>query len=84
VPIYEFRCTKCNRNFDVTRPREKAGAPAKCPHDGAPGQRLFTAAIALGAASSSFDDFDFGGDDMEGMGGMPGMPDMGGMDDLDF
>ena len=78
MPIYEFRCTKCGKNFDVLRPRDEAGAPAKCPHDGAAGQRLFTSAIVLAGGS----DFDMGDDfDMEGMGGMP--PGMGGMDDFD-
>ena len=79
MPIYEFRCTKCGRSFDVLRPRTKASAPAKCPDDGASGQRLFTSAIMLG--SSGGGDFDFGDmPDMPDMGGMGGMGDMGDMD----
>jgi putative FmdB family regulatory protein len=76
VPVYEFRCTQCGKNFDVLRSREQAGAPAQCPHDGAAGQRLFTSAVVLAGGS----DFDAGGGDdfdMDGMGGM------GGMDDFD-
>ncbi len=72
MPIYEFRCPKCGRSFDVVRPRDKAGRSAKCPDDGTRGQRLFTFAIALG--SSGGGDFDFGD--------MPDMPDMGGMGDM--
>jgi putative FmdB family regulatory protein len=79
VPIYEFRCTKCGKNFDVLRSREQAGAPAQCPDDGAAGQRLFTSSVVLtgGDFDGGSDDFDM--DDMGGMGGMGGM----GMDDFD-
>jgi len=81
MPIYEFRCTKCGKSFDVLRAREQAGAPAQCPHDGAAGQRLFTSAVVLSGGGGGFD---FGGDDDMDMGGMGGMPPgMGGMDDFD-
>lgn len=78
MPIYEFRCTKCGRSFDVVRPRAKAGDPAKCPDDGARGQRLFTSSIVLPSGGA---DFDFGDmPDMSGMGDMGGMGDMADMD----
>ena len=51
MPVYEFRCTQCGKNFDVLRSREQAGAPAQCPHDGAAGQRLFTSAVVLAATA---------------------------------
>ncbi len=92
MPIYEFRCPKCEKTFEVVRPRSASGKRAKCPDDGSFGQRLFSSAIIVGGS----DDFDMGGfgdlGGMDDMGGMPGMgggmPGMGGgmpgMDDMDF
>ena len=97
MPVYEFRCPKCTKAFDLVRPRSKAGAAAKCPDDGTKAHRVFGAGIIGVGSGDDFDMGDFGGGlpDMGGMGGgmpgmgggMPGMPDMGGMgmgDDFDF
>lgn len=78
MPVYEFRCTKCGKNFDVIRPREQAGKPAKCPDDGARGQRLWTSAIVLGG-----EDFDMDFGDDVGAGGDFGGGDFGD-DDFDL
>ncbi len=90
MPIYEFRCPKCEQAFDLVRPRSKAGAAAKCPDDGTKAHRVFGAGIiGVGSSSGDFDLGDLGdlGGGMPGMPGMGGMPDMGGMgmdDDFDF
>ena len=97
MPIYEFQCSKCRKQFEISRPMSKASAAAKCPKCKATAKRLFSATIiTTGTASSDFDlsDMpDFGGMGDMGMGGddhghshgppgmPPGMPDMG---DFDF
>lgn len=62
MPIYEFRCIQCKTVFEVKRPREKAGAPADCPDDGAAGARVWSASAIAGFGADEFDD-DFGADD---------------------
>jgi len=85
MPIYEFECPKCGKQFELTRPMSKAGSAASCPKCKAKARRKFGATIiTTGVASSDFDvdDMpDFGGG---GGGDSHGMPDMGGMDDFDF
>jgi putative FmdB family regulatory protein len=41
MPIYEFRCPQCGLEFEVSRPRDKAGDPAICPQDGSESQRVW-------------------------------------------
>ena len=88
MPIYEFGCTKCGEQFELSRPMAEAAAGAKCPKCKAAARRRFTATIiTTGTASSDFDldemaDFGgMGGDDHDLSQGPPGMPDMG---DFDF
>ena len=45
MPIYEFKCTKCNVQFELKRPMSQAGVRAKCPNDGAEGRRLWSASL---------------------------------------
>lgn len=54
MPRYGFRCTQCGHEFEVSRPMSQASDPAVCPHDGAPGTRVFTAPpIISGSGGSS-------------------------------
>ena len=91
MPTYEFQCPKCSQRFEVVRPRDKAGAPAKCPVDGASARRVFSAGGILtpGGGSGESDHFDSlpggtdwgeGGDFGMGEGGMGGGEDFGGGD----
>lgn len=40
MPIYEYRCTACGKEFEETRPFSEATAPATCPACGGAAQRL--------------------------------------------
>jgi putative FmdB family regulatory protein len=42
MAIYDFRCTSCGLEFEVSRPMAQAADPARCPVDGAESQRFFT------------------------------------------
>lgn len=42
MALYDFRCTVCGLEFEVSRPMAQAGEPALCPVDGAESQRFFT------------------------------------------
>jgi putative FmdB family regulatory protein len=42
MPLYDFRCTKCGMEFEVSRPLSKASEPALCPLDGSECERVFT------------------------------------------
>jgi putative FmdB family regulatory protein len=68
MPIYDFRCPKCGRVFEVTRPRSEAGNPASCPDDGTEGVRNYASVGILRGAESS------GGDD-DALGGLGGLGD---------
>lgn len=53
MPRYGFRCTQCGVEFEVSRPMSQAGDPASCPHDGAPGTRIFHVPVTISGGSSS-------------------------------
>ena len=40
MPIYEYRCQSCARDFEVTRPFSQSSDPAPCPTCGKPAQKL--------------------------------------------
>jgi putative FmdB family regulatory protein len=40
MPIYEYRCQSCARDFEMTRPIAQSGEPAPCPTCGKPAQKL--------------------------------------------
>jgi len=42
VPRYDFRCSHCGRQFELSRPFSQAADPAQCPDDGSPAERVFT------------------------------------------
>ncbi|MDP6101567.1 MAG: zinc ribbon domain-containing protein [Dehalococcoidia bacterium] len=39
MPIYEFFCTKCQKEFEIMRRMTSIDDPAPCPTCGAPGER---------------------------------------------
>jgi putative FmdB family regulatory protein len=40
MPIYEYRCEACAKEFETMRPLSEAANPAQCPDCGAPAQKL--------------------------------------------
>jgi putative FmdB family regulatory protein len=42
MPLYDFRCSKCGLEFEVSRPWSKATDPAFCPMDGGECERVLT------------------------------------------
>jgi putative FmdB family regulatory protein len=40
MPIYEYWCEKCGKEFEQMRPISQAGEPAGCPTCGAQSQKL--------------------------------------------
>ncbi|MEK7281660.1 MAG: zinc ribbon domain-containing protein [Chloroflexota bacterium] len=43
MPIYEYRCAKCGREFELMRKLSEMDEPASCPQCGSPGKRLVSA-----------------------------------------
>ncbi len=39
MPIYEFFCTKCQKEFEIMRRMSQIDDPAPCPTCGTPGER---------------------------------------------
>lgn len=42
MPIYEYYCSKCKKEFELRRPISEADAPAFCPRCGSEGQKLIS------------------------------------------
>ena len=42
MPLYDFRCPRCNLEFEVSRPMSRATEPAFCPVDSAECERIIT------------------------------------------
>jgi putative FmdB family regulatory protein len=40
MPIYEYSCPKCKKEFELMRPLSESGASAKCPTCGAKSEKL--------------------------------------------
>jgi putative FmdB family regulatory protein len=40
VPIYEYRCASCAKDFELTRPISQASDPGKCPTCGKAAPKL--------------------------------------------
>ncbi|MBM4418858.1 MAG: zinc ribbon domain-containing protein [Chloroflexi bacterium] len=43
MPIYEYRCASCARDFELTRPVSQSGDPGACPTCGTPAEKLISA-----------------------------------------
>ncbi|PKN77979.1 MAG: zinc ribbon domain-containing protein [Chloroflexi bacterium HGW-Chloroflexi-9] len=78
MPIYEYRCKKCSKKFDLLRRLAARDDAAKCPHCNAAGATRvqFQRVAVIGGASPDImgdtepEDFyggddDFGGDDFD-------------------
>lgn len=42
MPIYEYRCPDCGKDFELMRPFSEADEPAPCPDCGAKGERMLS------------------------------------------
>ena len=40
MPIYEYWCDSCGKEFEQMRPMSQADEPGKCPSCGAPSEKL--------------------------------------------
>jgi len=40
MPIYEYRCTTCDKEFEQMRPISQSGEPAACPTCGTSSSKL--------------------------------------------
>lgn len=40
MPVYEYCCDKCRREFELMRPMSQVGQPAACPVCGGEGMKL--------------------------------------------
>ena len=53
MALYDFRCTTCGLEFEVSRPMAQAAEPAPCPVDGAESRRFFTMPMTFSKGSSA-------------------------------
>lgn len=51
MALYDFRCTVCGLDFEVSRPMAQAAEPAVCPVDGAESLRFFTMPMTFSKSS---------------------------------
>jgi len=42
MAVYEYRCPKCRKEFELMRPMSEAEKPAKCPKCGSKAQKLIS------------------------------------------
>ena len=42
MAVYEYRCPKCRKKFELMRPMSEAEKPAKCPKCGPKAQKLMS------------------------------------------
>jgi len=42
MPVYEYFCPKCKREFELRRPFSEADKPASCPDCGSQAERLIS------------------------------------------
>jgi putative FmdB family regulatory protein len=53
MALYDFRCSRCGLEFEVSRPMAQATDPAFCPVDGAESHRFFTMPMTFSKPSAS-------------------------------
>ena len=52
MPRYDFRCTTCERTYELSRPMAEADAPATCPDGHEDAVRLLPVFATTGMASA--------------------------------
>jgi putative FmdB family regulatory protein len=52
VPRYDFRCRECAETFEVSRPMDASGDPARCPAGHEDTVKLLTAVAVGGRAGA--------------------------------
>jgi putative FmdB family regulatory protein len=52
MPIYEFRCQRCDERFELRRPMRDADAPAACPSGHSDVVRLLPVFATIGTAGA--------------------------------
>ncbi|MBO65326.1 MAG: zinc ribbon domain-containing protein [Actinomycetota bacterium] len=57
MPVYSYRCQKCEETFDRRRPMSESSEPATCPSGHADAKRLLTTFLS---AAGSFAPVDSG------------------------
>jgi putative FmdB family regulatory protein len=53
MPIYPYKCPKCEEQFEVSRSMRNASDPAYCPTDGAEATRIYLPPMFMGRSSGS-------------------------------
>ena len=46
MPIYEYYCSKCKKEFELMRPMSQVGKPVLCPKCGKKSQKLVSASAS--------------------------------------
>lgn len=52
MPLYEYRCKPCDREFELLRPMEFSNKTAGCPSCGKPSPRILSVFVATTRGSS--------------------------------
>ena len=52
MPLYEYRCAACSREFELLRPMDMSTANADCPSCGEPSTRILSVFAASTAGGS--------------------------------
>ncbi len=50
MPIYEYRCSRCEAEFEVSRPISRMNEAVSCPTDGADATRMLSAPTLIGSS----------------------------------
>ena len=53
MPLYEYRCSQCRKEFTLLRRMDEATAPAVCPACGSTETERLISACAIGGNTSS-------------------------------
>ena len=71
MPLYEYRCAECSREFELLRPMDMSAAKADCPSCGEPSTRILSvfAASTTGRSGESGPVAGMGGGGCGGGGG---------------
>ena len=54
MPIYEYHCPACQKNFDLIRPMSQASEKGACPKCGQPSERAISRVVCLSKDGSGY------------------------------